>query len=123
MVNWVCPDEPRRYSLSEEFVRDAREWRQFHSLKNLIVSLNLEASEVLELTQWKSEAEFEAEGLTPETRARLAEECADVLLYLLLICERIDVDLSAAAAAKIGTNETKYPVNKARGNAKKYTEL
>ena len=67
--------------------RDARDWRQFHSLKDLIVSLNLEAGELLELTQWKSERNFEREAASAEMRARLAEECADILLYLLLIAE------------------------------------
>jgi len=64
--------------------RDARDWRQFHSLKDLIVSLNLEASELLELTQWKSEVEFEKEAHGEELKQRLREECADVFLYLLL---------------------------------------
>lgn len=103
--------------------RDARDWRQFHSLKNLIVSLNLEASEVLELTQWKSDEEFESAAVSAPTQSRLAEECADVLLYLLLISERAGFDLGEAAAAKIATNELKYPVEKAHGTARKYTEL
>jgi NTP pyrophosphatase (non-canonical NTP hydrolase) len=103
--------------------RDARDWRQFHSLKNLILSLNLEASELLELTQWQSEAEFEAGAKSNEMHLRLKEECADVLLYLLLIAERAGIDIRAAAAEKITTNEAKYPVDRARGTAKKYTEL
>jgi len=104
--------------------RDAREWRQFHSMKNLILSANLETAEILELIQWKDDdaVEHEAQG-DAEFRARLAEECADVLLYLLLICERAGIDLAEAAAAKIDLNEKKYPVEKARGNARKYTEL
>ncbi len=103
--------------------RDARNWRQFHSLKDLIVSLNLEAGELLELTQWKSEGGFEREAEGEEMRARLAEECADVLVYLLLIAERAGIDLPAAAADKIAANEAKYPVDKAYGSAAKYTEL
>ncbi len=103
--------------------RDARDWRQFHGLKNLMLSLNLEAAEILELAQWKSDAEIEAAPADPEFRARLAEECADVLLYLLLIAERAGIDLGAAASAKIERNAIKYPVDKARGNARKYTEL
>ncbi len=104
--------------------RDARDWRQFHSLRNLILSANLEASELLELTQWKGDEAVEraAQG-DVEFRAALAEECADVLLYLLLICERAGIDLTEAAVAKIDLNEKKYPVGKARGNAKKYTRL
>lgn len=104
--------------------RDARDWRQFHSIKNLILSASLEAAEIMELVQWKDDtaAEQAAQG-DAEFRARLAEECADVLLYLLLICERAGIDLTEAAVAKIDLNAKKYPVEKARGNAKKYTEL
>ena len=104
--------------------RDARDWRQFHSMKNLILSASLEAAEIMELVQWKDDEAVEhgAQG-DADFRARLAEECADVLLYLLLICERAGIDLTEAAVAKIELNEKKYPVEKARGNAKKYTEL
>lgn len=103
--------------------RDIRDWRQFHALKDLILSLNLEAGELLELTQWKSEAAFEKDAKTPATRQRLEEECADVLLYLLLIAERAGIDLQTAAARKIEANDIKYPVAKARGKATKYTNL
>ena len=103
--------------------RDARNWRQFHSLKDLIVSLNLEAGELLELTQWKSEQQFDREAGEDDMRRRLAEECADVFLYLLLIAERAGIDLQAAAAEKITSNDKKYPVSKAYGSAEKYSEL
>ena len=103
--------------------RDARDWRQFHSLKNLILSVSLESAELLELTQWKDDDAVETAVSDPAFRDRLAEECADVLLYLLLIAERTGFDLATAAAAKIETNEVKYPVDKSRGNARKYTEL
>lgn len=103
--------------------RDARDWRQFHSLKNLMVSLSLEATELLELAQWKGDDDLEAALNEPDFRARMADECADVLLYLLLIAERANVDLTRAAAAKISRNETRYPIEKARGTARKYTEL
>jgi len=103
--------------------RDARDWRQFHSLKNLILSVSLESAELLELTQWKDDETVDSAVADPVFRDRLAEECADVLLYLLLIAERAGFDLTAAAAAKIETNEVKYPVEKSRGNARKYTDL
>lgn len=103
--------------------RDDRDWRKFHSLKNLLLSLNLEAAELLELAQWKDDAELEAAVSEPAFRARLAEESADVLVYLLLICERAGIDLVKAASDKIDVNAAKYPVEKARGNARKYTEL
>ena len=103
--------------------RDARDWRQFHSLKDLIVSLNLEASELLELTQWKTAGQFDKMADVPAMKARLEEETADVLLYLLLIAERAGIDLISAANTKIDRNNEKYPVEKARGVATKYNEL
>lgn len=104
--------------------RDARDWRQFHSLKDLILSLSLEASELLELSQWKPEKQFEDEALNDEKmQHRLKEECADVLLYLLLIAERTGIDLQQAAEQKLAANNAKYPVEKSRGTSTKYTEL
>ena len=75
--------------------RDAREWRRFHSLKNLMLSVSLESAELLELAQWKDDAGVDAAVSEPEFRLRLAEECADVLIYLLLICERAGIELGA----------------------------
>ena len=103
--------------------RDERDWRQFHSLRNLIVSLNLEAAELLELTQWKSDAEIGALPADPQTGEALRDECADILLYLLLITDTAGIDLAAAARAKLAKNALKYPVHKARGSRAKYTEL
>lgn len=103
--------------------RDARDWSQFHSAKNLMVSLALEAGELLELTQWKTDAEVEASLADPDRRARFEEECADVLLYLLLLAEHAGIDLARAAAAKIEANELRYPAAKSRGKALKYNEL
>ena len=103
--------------------RDARDWRQFHSLKDLILSLNLEAGELLELAQWKPEETFEIEAGTEPLQQRLREECADVLLYLLLIAERSGIDLQRAAAEKIKSNNLKYPVEKSRGKSTKYDRL
>ena len=103
--------------------RDARDWRQFHSLKDLIISLNLEASELLELTQWKTSEAAEQMANSAEDKRRLEEECADILLYLLLIAERAGIDLTEAAEGKIALNEQKYPVEKARGNATKYSDF
>ena len=118
-------DRPTLDQLTERLIafRDARDWRQFHSLKDLIVSLNLEAAELLELTQWKSDTDFESAAQDEDVHKRLEEECADVLLYLLLITERAGIDLQAAAARKITTNDAKYPADKARGNARKYDKL
>ena len=103
--------------------RDARDWRQFHSLKNLMLSLNLEAAELLELAQWRDDAQTDAAIEDTAFKARLGEECADVLLYLLLISERAGIDLAREADAKITRNGEKYPVEKSRGNSRKYTDL
>jgi NTP pyrophosphatase (non-canonical NTP hydrolase) len=102
--------------------RDARDWKRFHTLKNLLVSLSLEAAEALELCQWKSDEEFEAAARRGgKLHDALRHECADVLLYLLLIAEAAGFDLAEAAAEKIDINESRYPAEKARGRADKYT--
>ena len=121
----MVTQETTLQTLTERLIefRDARDWRQFHSLKDLILSLNLEATELLELAQWKPDDRFETEAGTPELRDKIAEESADVLLYLLLIAERANIDLLTAASRKIDRNEEKYPVDKAHGNARKYTDL
>ena len=98
--------------------RDERNWAQFHTLRNLIVSLNLEAAELLELTQWKSEEEML--GISGEA---LRDECADVLLYLLLIADKAGINLEEAARNKLKKNAAKYPVEKSYGSSRKYTQL
>lgn len=103
--------------------RDARDWQQFHSLRNLIVSLNLEAAELLELTQWKSDAEVAAIPSDPQAAEALRDECADILLLLLLVADKAGIDLIDAAQAKLRKNEDKYPVEKAYGSRAKYTEF
>jgi len=103
--------------------RDDRDWRQFHTLKDLIVSVGIESGELLELTQWKDSQAIEDAITDPAFRARLSEEVSDVFLYLLLIAERAGIDIVEEAHRKIDLNDAKYPVDKARGNAKKYTEL
>lgn len=103
--------------------RDERDWRQFHSLKNLITGVSLEASELLKLTQWSGDGEVEDRLNDGDFRHRLGEEAADVFVYLLLICERANIDLIDATHSKINTNAAKYPVDKARGSSRKYTDL
>jgi len=116
---------PTLAELTERLIqfRDQRDWRQFHTVKNLVVSLALEAAELMEITQWKTDAEVEVAVLEPAVKARLEEECADVFLYLLLLAERLGIDLARVAADKIVVNDAKYPVAKSRGNARKYNEL
>jgi NTP pyrophosphatase (non-canonical NTP hydrolase) len=103
--------------------RDERNWAQFHTLKDLIISLNLEASELLELTQWKSDSTLESAKADADFRENLKDECADVLLYLLLIANHAGIDLLKAAEDKIHKNAVRYPANLAYGSARKHSEL
>jgi dCTP diphosphatase len=98
-----------------------RDWEQFHSPKNLAAALSVEAAELLECFQWLTEAE--SRKLSPEQLARVREELADVLNYLVLLADKFDVNLLDAAREKIAKNALKYPAEKARGSAKKYSEL
>jgi dCTP diphosphatase len=98
-----------------------RDWDQFHSPKNLAIALNVEAAELLEHFQWIPEAESAI--LRPEQHTKVREEIADVLLYLVRLADKLDIDLLAAATDKLRVNAVKYPVDKARGSSKKYTEL
>ena len=86
-------------------------------------TLTAEAAELLELTQWKSDAEVEALPADVSSHEALRDECADVLLYLLLIADKAGIDLPAAARAKLLKNGEKYPVDKSFGSRAKYTEL
>ncbi len=98
-----------------------REWDQFHSPKNLAMALCVEASELLEKFQWLSEDQ--SRNLPPELLAAAGEEAADVLLYLIRLGDKLGIDLIAAARNKLERNAQKYPIDKARGNSRKYTEL
>lgn len=101
--------------------RDARDWRQFHGVRQLMVSLNLEVAEVLELSQWKSDDELEQFVRTKAGKEALADECADVLSYLLLLTDAAQIDLASALRHKMNKNAAKYPLEKCRGKADKYT--
>lgn len=103
--------------------RDERDWSQFHHPKDLAVSIAIEAAEFLELFQWKDPEEIRARLATPEGKQRAGEEMADVLILLLSAADAIGVDLYEATRAKIAVNAEKYPVEKAKGNARKYNEL
>ena len=101
--------------------RDERDWKQFHTFKDLAVTLALEAAEVLEHAQWKSEKQLQR--YLKQRKEHVADELADVLHVLLLLAEHADIDLAKAFESKMKTNRAKYPVHKARGSAKKYNEL
>ncbi|GAA4016011.1 nucleotide pyrophosphohydrolase [Actimicrobium antarcticum] len=100
--------------------RDDRNWKQFHTLRNLIVSLHLESGELLELTQWKTDAQMDASQSDPQSSEALRDECADVLMYLLMIAEHAGFDLMAATARKMEKNADRYPIGTAYGSAKKH---
>jgi NTP pyrophosphatase (non-canonical NTP hydrolase) len=94
-----------------------RDWQQFHTPKNLAMALIGEAAEVVEHFQWLTPEQSAA--LTPEQRAAIELELADVLLYLVMLADRLGVDLGAAARRKIAINGEKYPVASSRGSARK----
>jgi len=100
---------------------DSRDWNQFHSPKNLCMALGIEVAEISEHFQWLTEEQ--SRNLPRDKLDEVASELADTLLYLVRLADKLGVDLAAAAAAKIEVNARKYPVEKARGNAKKYTEF
>jgi dCTP diphosphatase len=98
----------------------ARDWQQFHSPKNLAMALSVEVAELVEEFQWLTEEQSRA--LEAERRERVRLELADVFIYLLRLADRLDVDLLRAADDKIAQNERKYPAERVRGDARKYTE-
>ncbi len=98
-----------------------RDWDQFHSPKNLAAALSVEAAELLEQFQWLSEEHSRA--LSAGQLEAVRQELADVLLYLVRLADKLDVDLIAAAKAKLALNALKYPVDKSRGSSRKYTDL
>ncbi len=100
---------------------EARDWDQFHSPRNLASALIVEAGEVLEHFQWLTDAA--SVKLDPARREQIALELADVLLYLIRLADKLEVDVLAAANRKMDLNAEKYPIDKSRGSAKKYTEL
>jgi len=105
-----------------EFARE-RDWEQFHSPKNLSMALAVEAAEVMELFQWKTEGETANIRRDPRLFRRVREEIADVAVYLLNLCNRLDIDLSIAVIEKLAQNAQKYPVGLAKGKNTKYTGL
>jgi NTP pyrophosphatase (non-canonical NTP hydrolase) len=100
---------------------DERDWDQFHAPKNLAMALSVEAAELLEHFQWLGEDA--SRRLPAEKLAQVSDEMADVLLYLVRLADKLDVDLAAAARRKMQVNAQKYPPERARGTSRKYTEL
>jgi dCTP diphosphatase len=103
--------------------RDAREWERFHTVRQLAAALSVEAAELQETMLWKTDDEVTASLGDDPFRARVGHEIADVLIYSLLLCHACGLDPAAVIRTKLRLNAEKYPLDLARGSAKKYTEL
>jgi NTP pyrophosphatase (non-canonical NTP hydrolase) len=101
-----------------EFAQD-RDWEQFHTPKNLTMALSVEASELVEIFQWLTSEQ--SNNLTDKQMISVKEEVADIAIYLLRLCDVLDIDIESSVMDKIKVNSDKYPVNLSKGNAKKYT--
>lgn len=104
------------------FARD-RDWEQFHAPKNLTMAIATEAAELMEPFLWLSSEASLSLCATPEKKAKIAEELADVMIFSLQFANMTGIDVAAAIEAKIAKNASKYPVTKAKGRSEKYTEL
>jgi len=119
------PDQRAQPSLDElaarlaEFAHD-RDWDQFHAPKNLAMAIAAEVGELLEHFQWLTEKQ--SANLSADAKDAVALEMADVLLYLVRLADKLDIDLGAAAVRKIGLNAVKYPVERFRGSSRKYDD-
>ena len=99
---------------------EERDWEQFHSPKNLSMALAVEASELMEHFQWLTQEE--SSNLAQDKLQRIEEEIADVQIYLIRLCDRLNIDLLNVASKKLQANSEKYPVDVVKGSAKKYSE-
>jgi NTP pyrophosphatase (non-canonical NTP hydrolase) len=98
-----------------------RDWDQFHSPKNLAMALSVEVAEIVEHFQWLTQAE--SKNLDSVKQSEIKKEIADVMIYLIRLADRLGIDPVQAAEEKMRLNEKKYPVEKVKGNAAKYTDL
>jgi NTP pyrophosphatase (non-canonical NTP hydrolase) len=103
--------------------RDERDWKKYHNPKDLAVSMSIEAAELLELFQWKTVEEIEELLKNNEKYQKVCEELADIIIYCLDMSEILNADVSELVKKKLEQNEKKYSIEKAKGSAKKYTEL
>ncbi len=103
--------------------RDKRDWKKFHTPLNLAISLQLEVAELLEHFQWKDNNQFLKEYKNPKKKEEVKKEIADIFAYLLFLAHALNIDLEEALLDKMKENEKKYPVEKAKGKATKYTLL
>lgn len=101
--------------------RDARDWMQFHNPKDLAAAIAIEASELQEIFLWKSAAELDQTVI--EKGESIRDEIADIAIYLFELADNLGYDLPQIMQAKMAKNDAKYPIEKAKGSAKKYTDL
>ena len=104
--------------LIDKFIDD-RDWNKFHSPKNLAMALIVECGELVEIFQWLNEKDSD----DFELKQKIQEEVADIFIYLLRIVKKFNIDIESATIAKIYKNSLKYPIEKSKGNSKKYNEL
>jgi NTP pyrophosphatase (non-canonical NTP hydrolase) len=102
--------------------RDKRDWAQYHNPKDLAISLSLEAAELVEIFQWKDEAEVEEIRRDAAGREKVKEELGDILIYALNMCDAFGFDPTDVILSKLRINEEKYPVEKVKGSSMKYTK-
>lgn len=103
--------------------RNDRDWEQFHTPKDLALAIGIEAGELGEHFLWKKDAEIQAMLQDPTKIESLGDEMADVFVYLLSLADVLKIDITTSLSRKMEKNAKKYPVDKAKGNSKKYTEL
>ena len=122
----TCKPKPTSdQGLDERIVRirqfvDERDWEQFHSPKNLAMAMIVEAAELVEIFQWMTEEQ--SLSLDSKNHQRAKEEIADVMVYLLRLADRLDIDVLEAIDSKLAMNQEKYPAHLVRGDSKKYSE-
>ena len=103
--------------------RDKRDWEQFHNLKDLAIGLNIESSELLELFLWKSSDEIDELINNNEYNIRIKEELADILIFSFLISHKLGVNIEDIILSKLEKNSIKYPIDKSKGKALKYSKI
>ena len=108
--------------LVEQFAEE-RQWGEFHNIKNLVMSLSIESAELMEIFQWLTPDQSERISENEQQKERVSEELADIFIYLLKIVNKLDLNLEEICYSKMDKNAKKYPVEKSRGRATKYTDF
>ena len=123
---YMVSDKTTRINELREKVKqfiESRDWTKYHNPKDVIISITIEAAELLELFQWVKESEIDKIIKNPQKFNKIEDELADVLIYCISLANALDIDISNIIINKIAKNISKYPVDKVKGNYKKYTEI